>query len=72
MTHYGTCDHCAQPVTGRPGTQDGPAFPVQGWEILREEGGANQIHGRERVPGYVRHVRCLPSRVLESAQERLL
>ena len=58
---------------------DGTAGPdalewgdVTGWEILREGGGANQIHGRERVPGTVRHVRCLPANVQDEAQGRLL
>jgi hypothetical protein len=72
VTFYGTCDYCFDPVNGKPGTDDGPAFPVTGWEILREEGGANQIHGRERIPGGVRHVKCLPTKVQEEAQGRLL
>ena len=72
MTFYGTCEHCLTPVTGKPETPDGPAFPVQGWEILRDGGGANQIHGRERVSGIVRHIRCLPKNVQDDAQGRLI
>jgi hypothetical protein len=72
MTFYGTCEHCFRPVEGKVGTADGPAFPVMGWEILREGGGANQIHGRERLPEVVRHVRCLPSKVQSELQGRLV
>lgn len=61
MTFFGNCEACGKPVeSGATEKSKRPAFPVVGWELLRERGGANAIHGRERVPGRVRHVGCLP------------
>ena len=68
-TYYGTCEKCGQAVTDATGR---PAFPIQGWEVLREGGGANQIHNRERIPGRVRHEVCLPPRKQNEGQESLL
>jgi hypothetical protein len=65
---YGTCEKCGQPVTSE---RDRPAYPVQGWEVQREEGGANAIRNRQRIPGRVRHETCLPNPINE-AQERLI
>ena len=56
MTLYGVCEVCGLPVQ----SPEQPAFPITGWEVLRSGGGANAIRLRERIPGRVRHVTCLP------------
>lgn len=66
-TFYGACEKCGQPVYD----SNGPAFPVTGWEVLRQEGGANQIKQRERVPNRVRHVQCLPTARINEGQESM-
>ncbi|HEY2570187.1 MAG TPA: hypothetical protein VGI27_01875 [Solirubrobacteraceae bacterium] len=53
---YGICEKCGRPVRA----PEQPAFPVTGWELLRDGGGANAIRLRERIPDRVRHVTCLP------------
>lgn len=49
----GYCTFCGELVPERQA-----AFPVTGWEVLRAQGGANRILGRERVPNVVAHARC--------------
>lgn len=44
-THRGICPLCVQPVKAG---QDA-CFAVEGWEIERHGGGANQILDRQRV-----------------------
>ena len=66
MTLYGVCEKCGEPVR----SPQQPAFPITGWEVLRDGGGANAIRNRERIPGRVRHVTCLPDP--NEAQESLL
>jgi hypothetical protein len=66
---YGACEKCKQPVTDATGP---PAFPVTGWEVLRTDGGANQIKLRERIPNRVRHAHCLPNGRVNEDQESLL
>lgn len=67
----GNCEKCGKPVDPE---RDGKraAFPVLGWEVERKEGGANQIHGRTRIPDRVRHEGCLPPAHLHEGQEALL
>ena len=35
------------------------AFPIVGWEIKRNQGGANQIVGRKRLPDRIAHPKCV-------------
>lgn len=63
---YGTCERCGEPVT------TSPAFPVVGWEVVREQGGANHIRNRVRLPDRVRHVACLPAASVHEDQGVLL
>lgn len=71
--HYGVCEKCHQPVISGSGQKHrGPAFPVTGWEVPREQGGANHIRNRERVPNRVRHVGCLPDLAVNELQAALL
>ena len=67
--YYGACESCGQPVRDTNGP---PAFPVKGWEVLRADGGANQIKLRERIPNRVRHAHCLPQGNVNEDQESLL
>jgi hypothetical protein len=69
MTYFGTCEACSEPVVGFSGSERGPAFPVEGWEVPREQGGTNHVRNRRRVPGRVRHVGCLPGD--DAAQEQM-
>lgn len=64
----GICEKCGEPVRDRHTA----AYPVTGWEVLRDQGGANAIKNRERVPGRIRHVRCIPDPRINEAQEALL
>lgn len=71
MEHYGVCEKCRQPVTSQSGP---PAWPVHGWEVQREQGGANHIRDRQRIPGRVRHAHCLPTvreRSIAEGQEEM-
>lgn len=73
MTYIGRCEECGQPViTGSGQSHREPAYPVTGWEVARKAGGANHIRNRERVPGRVRHVGCLPDPNINDDQETLL
>lgn len=71
MAFRGTCERCGQPVNPEA---DGrrAAYPVRGWEVERDGGGANQIRLRQRVPNRVRHERCLPLTVVHDNQGTLL
>lgn len=51
----GLCEFCGAEVE----KWQTAAYPVTGWEAERAKGGANQIHGRQRVPGRVAHTSCL-------------
>jgi hypothetical protein len=55
----GICGHCHKPVT----EQDIAAWPVTGFEVQREGGGANRILGRERVPDAIFHAQCIEDRL---------
>jgi hypothetical protein len=63
----GVCERCGNPVR-----EGNAAYPITGWEVLRQQGGANAIRERERVPNRVRHESCLPSKVALAAQGSLL
>lgn len=72
--YWGRCKVCADEVWT---PRDTPAFPVAGWEVLRDGGGANKILGRTRVEGVVAHDRCVEREVdrersgINPAQETL-
>jgi hypothetical protein len=68
-TFFGTCEACGKPVTDAEGR---PAYPVEGWEVGRDGGGANAIRNRRRLPGRVRHEVCLPNLKVNENQESLL
>ena len=53
MTFVGWCERCGGKVDA-----DYAAYPITGWEYARREGGANQIHHRERIPDRVAHPHC--------------
>jgi len=50
----GSCRFCGEPVT----VQQKAAWPVRGWEVEREQGGANKILGRERDLSTIAHEQC--------------
>jgi len=53
--YLGPCHFCGRDVT----TLNTPAYPICGWEGFRgEQGGANRIIARTRIPGFVAHVEC--------------
>jgi hypothetical protein len=53
----GTCTFCGRGVANI----ESAAYPVTGWEIEREGGGANRIADRVRVPDVIAHSTCLES-----------
>lgn len=56
----GPCHFCGRPVE----VVHTAAWPVNGWEIERGAGGANQIVGRERVlDGRIAHGPCVRTAV---------
>jgi hypothetical protein len=63
----GVCEKCGEPVNSKLDA----AYPVSGWEVLREQGGANAIRNRERVGNRIRHVRCIPDPRVNEAQEAM-
>lgn len=67
-TPRGRCAFCHADVT----EQQPAAFPVQGWEIERGQGGANRILNRTRVPGYIAHKACAESYVKRGRQGALV
>lgn len=66
MPPLGVCEKC-----GRPVDKTSAAFPVTGWEVLRDGGGANAIRNRERVPGRIRHINCIPDPRVNEEQEAM-
>lgn len=60
----GLCEFCQGPVTN----VQTAAWPVRGWEIEREQGGANRIAGKERLPNVIAHARCLESHLRRGEQ----
>jgi hypothetical protein len=50
----GQCAFCPRPVL----QNERAAFPVSGWEVEREQGGANRILGRTREPNVIAHAAC--------------
>lgn len=67
MTFYGICQKCFKPVTSE---RDRPAFPIVGYEVLRDGGGANAIRNRKRTGG-VWHETCLPREDPHENQEAM-
>lgn len=63
----GTCHFCRQPVLDH----EQAAFPVHGWELEREQGGANRILGREREPDVIAHAQCAEVHVKRGDQTAL-
>ena len=75
----GQCALCKEPVLDGLTSRDrGPSYPITGWEPGRQEGGANRVIDRQRVPGYVAHVGCVEARAkrrrsgISDGQESLL
>lgn len=58
MIYAGRCHFCGDEVPARLA-----AYPVEGWEAARSQGGANRILGRTRLPGMVAHTRCVQDRL---------
>lgn len=63
----GTCEFCVRPVL----ETEKAAFPVTGWEIERDAGGANQIFDRERVEGVIAHESCVKVRSRFGGHEQM-
>ena len=63
MNRDGRCHFCGDPVPLR-----GAAYRVIGWEVLRSQGGANRILGRERIPGMLAHAACAEKDAKRKAQ----
>ena len=59
MTYRGTCEFCQREVSNGQRA----AFRVRGWEVERDQGGANHILGRERQPDRIVHARCVEEQV---------
>lgn len=53
----GACHFCGEQVT----TTHKAAWPISGWELEREGGGANRILGRTREPDVIAHATCAES-----------
>ena len=69
MSGYrGLCEFCGRPVTDL----EVAAFRVRGWEIERDQGGANTIAGRERQPNRIAHATCVRHFLEHGLQEALL
>ena len=54
MKVFGTCEICGKTVTDLTSR----AYRVRGWEIVRQQGGANKITGKVREPERIAHGRC--------------
>jgi hypothetical protein len=63
-TVLGTCELCDRPVMAT----ERAAYRVRGWEISRQQGGANYIAGKERQPDRICHALCVERMV---ARDRL-
>jgi hypothetical protein len=59
MPIRGVCEFCNRDVL----TSDRGAFRVRGWEIERDQGGANYIAGKERQANRIVHARCVENAV---------
>jgi hypothetical protein len=55
----GTCEICGRTIANI----ETAAYPVAGWEVERQAGGANRIADRRRVPDRIAHATCLESRL---------
>lgn len=64
----GTCEFCHEAVE----VTQTAAFPVSGWEVEREQGGANRILDRKRAPDRIAHASCVEHHVKHGDQESLL
>lgn len=51
----GRCEFCLEPVYDH----EKGAFRIRGWELEREQGGANRILARERQANRIVHARCV-------------
>jgi hypothetical protein len=51
----GRCEFCGALVH----EHEKAAFRIRGWEVERDQGGANRILGRERQPNRIVHARCV-------------
>lgn len=60
----GKCHFCLQDVL----ESQQAAYPIRGWELEREQGGANRILGREREPNVIAHATCAEVHVKRGAQ----
>lgn len=63
----GVCEFCGSEVT----RLQQAAWPVSGWEIERDQGGANRIAGKKRIPNVIAHARCLESHLRRGHQEQM-
>lgn len=63
----GMCAFCRRPVEAT----DTAAFPVEGWEVERAQGGANRILGRTRKPNVIAHASCAERHYKVGDQESL-
>jgi hypothetical protein len=59
----GRCAFCGEEVQA----YNQAAYPVRGWEIERQQGGANHILLRQRVPNIIAHAFCV-QRAAKQAQ----
>lgn len=63
----GVCEFCQELVLH----YQHAAYPVAGWEVERDQGGANQITGKVREDGRIAHKRCLESFLKRHEREQL-
>lgn len=63
----GSCAFCREPVM----PLQKAAYPVTGWEIERDQGGANRIAGKERQPNLIAHARCLEAHLRRGEQTQM-
>jgi hypothetical protein len=68
MIQRGVCEFCKRGVF----PNEKAAFRVRGWEIERDQGGANSIVGRERQPDRIVHALCVKQHERLGAQESML
>ncbi len=53
MSYGGPCVYCGDAVEA-----ENAAYRVAGLEFTRDQGGANVIHDRQRVPDWIAHKSC--------------
>lgn len=63
MSYGGECAYGDGPVDA-----EHAAYRITGVEFTREQGGANVIHDRERVPNWIAHQRCAEKAIREKRQ----